>query len=113
MPPQARRYGRRQVHDAPSRHELDALWRATQDRLRASVPESTFRLWLEPLRAVGADADSLYLTGPEGIRAWAERRYSSLSGQALAAAGTPLRQVHFTAGEEGPTGSSAALDGAD
>ena len=34
-----------------SRHELDALWRATQDRLRASVPESTFRLWLEPLRA--------------------------------------------------------------
>src|SRR3954452_16912180 len=74
----------RQVHDDSSRHELDALWRATQDRLRASVPESTFRLWLEPLRPVGADADTLYLTGPEGIRAWAERRYSSLIGQALA-----------------------------
>ncbi len=66
-----------QVPDDRSRHELDALWRAAQDRLRGAVPESTFRLWLEPLRAVGADADTLYLTAPEGIRAWAERRYSA------------------------------------
>jgi chromosomal replication initiator protein len=102
-----------QVPDDSPRRELDALWRATQDRLRASVPESTFRLWLEPLRAVGADADALYLTGPEGIRAWAERRYSSLIGQALAAGGTPLRQVHFTAGEEGPAGARVAVDGAE
>jgi chromosomal replication initiator protein len=102
-----------QVPDDSPRDELDALWRATQDRLRASVPESTFRLWLEPLRAVGADADTLYLTGPEGIRAWAERRYSSLIAQAISAAGTPLRQVHFTAGEKGPAGVSAALEGAE
>jgi chromosomal replication initiator protein len=77
------------------------------------VPESTFRLWLEPLQAVGADADTLYLTGPEGIRAWAERRYSSLIGQALTAAGTPLRQVTFTAGGDGPEGTSIALDGVE
>jgi chromosomal replication initiator protein len=102
----------RQVQDDSSRHELDALWRATQGRLRAAVPESTFRLWLEPLRPVGSDADTLYLTGPEGIRAWAERRYSSLIGQALAAAGTPLRQVSFTADQKAPTGT-AAIDGAE
>ncbi len=102
-----------QVQDDSSRHELDALWRATQDRLRASVPESTFRLWLEPLHPVGADSDALYLTGPEGIRAWAERRYSSLIGQALADSGSPLRQVRFTAGEQGPSGTSAAIDGAE
>src|SRR6201747_450419 len=113
MPPQARRYGRRQVHDDSSRHELDALWRATQDRLRASVPESTFRLWLEPLRPVGSDADTLYLTGPEGIRAWAERRYSSLIGQALAGSGTPLRRISFSADDERPAGGSAAIDGAE
>jgi len=101
-----------QVQDDSSRHELDALWRATQDRLRASVPESTFRLWLEPLRAVGADADTLYLTGPEGIRAWAERRYSSLIGQALTEAGTPLRRVSFSAAAETPCGT-AAIDGAE
>ena len=101
-----------QVPDDSSRHELDALWRATQDRLRASVPESTFRLWLEPLRPVGSDADTLYLTGPEGIRAWAERRYSSLIGQALAGTGTPLRQVSFTADQKGPTGTTA-IDGVE
>jgi chromosomal replication initiator protein len=102
-----------QVPDDSSRHELDALWRATQDRLRASVPESTFRLWLEPLRPVGSDGAALYLTGPEGIRAWAERRYSSLIGQALADSGSPLREVRFTAGQEGPTGTSVAIDGAE
>jgi chromosomal replication initiator protein len=101
------------VKDDSPRHELDAIWRATQDRLRASVPESTFRLWLEPLRAVGADADTFYLTGPEGIRAWAERRYSSLISQALAAAGTPLRRVHFTADQKGPSGTPTSLDGAE
>jgi chromosomal replication initiator protein len=77
------------------------------------VPESTFRLWLEPLRPVGSDADTLYLTGPEGIRAWAERRYSALIGQALASAGTPLRQVSFTADQQAPSGGSSAIDGAE
>ena len=32
------------VPDDPSRHELDALWGAACDELRAAVPESTFRL---------------------------------------------------------------------
>jgi chromosomal replication initiator protein len=102
-----------QVPDDSFRLELDALWRATQDRLRASVPESTFRLWLEPLRAVGSDADTLYLTAPEGIRAWAERRYASLIGEALAAAGTPLRRVSFTSGPDVASGAVLAQDGAE
>jgi chromosomal replication initiator protein len=93
-----------QVPDDSSRQELDALWRATQDRLRASVPESTFRLWLEPLQVAGANDDTLYVTAPEGIRAWAERRYASLIGEALAASGGPLRQVSFCSAEAGPGG---------
>jgi chromosomal replication initiator protein len=93
-----------QVPDDSSRHELDALWRATQDRLRASVPDSTFRLWLEPLHPVGTDDGALYLTAPEGIRAWAERRYASLIGEALAAGEGSLTRVVFTADQEGPTG---------
>ena len=55
-------------HDSPST-DIESLWRATQKRLEKSVPESTYRLWLEPLEAVGADADTLYLKAPEGIRA--------------------------------------------
>ena len=99
-----------QVPDDSLQHELDALWRATQDRLRASVPDSTFRLWLEPLHPVGSDDDALYLTAPEGIRTWAERRYSSLIGEALAAAETPLRRVVFTAEQDGPGGGRADED---
>jgi chromosomal replication initiator protein len=102
-----------QVPDDSPRHELDALWRAAQERLRASVPESTFRLWLEPLRAVGSDAETLYLTAPEGIRTWAERRYSSLIGEALVGSGSALKQVSFTPEQAGPGGPSVALDGAE
>ncbi|HEV7616401.1 MAG TPA: chromosomal replication initiator protein DnaA [Solirubrobacterales bacterium] len=93
-----------QVPDDSSRHELDALWRATQEQLRASVPESTFRLWLEPLRVVGADGDTLYLSGPERVRVWAEGRYSSLIRRALADVDSPLKQVAFR------DGVPAALD---
>ena len=70
-------------------------------RLRASVPDSTFKLWLEPLRAVGAQGDVLYLTAPDGIRAWVERRYASLIREALAGAATALREVSFGSGEDG------------
>ena len=101
-----------QVPNDPSPQELEALWRATQERLRASVPESTFRLWLEPLQAAGAGGDTLFLTAPEGIRAWAERRYSSLIGEALAAAGTPLLRVSFTepVEREGGAGDEVELN---
>jgi chromosomal replication initiator protein len=101
------------VPDDSSRHELDALWRATQDRLRASVPESTFRLWLEPLRPLGSDADTLYLTAPEGIRAWAERRYSVLIGEALADSSSTLRRVSFSADDEPAGAAGLTVDGAE
>jgi chromosomal replication initiator protein len=84
-----------QVQDDSSRPDLDALWRATQDRLRASVPDSTYRLWLAPLESAGVEGDTLYLTAPEAVRAWAERRYSSLIAEALADSGTGLRRVSF------------------
>jgi chromosomal replication initiator protein len=89
------------VPDDSSRQELDALWRATQDRLRASVPESTFRLWLEPLEAVGVAGDTLYLTAPESIRAWAERRYASLIAEALADSDSQLRRIAFGSAQAG------------
>ena len=101
MARRGRRYGRSPVPDDPDRHQLEALWRDTQERLRVSVPDSTFRLWLEPLRTVGARGDTLYLTAPEGIRTWVERRYASLIREALIAAGTPLRDVGFTDAQGG------------
>jgi chromosomal replication initiator protein len=99
-----------QVPDDSPRQDLDALWRATQDRLKASVPDSTYRLWLDPLSAAGSDGEMLYLTAPEGIRAWAERRYSGLIADALAEAGGSIRRVSFVVdraavpGHEEPAG---------
>ena len=63
----------------------------TQERLQGSVPESTYRLWLEPLEAAGAEGGTLFLTAPEGIRAWTERRYSSLIAEALRDSDAGLR----------------------
>jgi chromosomal replication initiator protein len=83
------------VADDPSQQDFKALWRATQERLKVSVPESTYRLWLEPLQADGADGETLYLTGSERVRTWSERRYSSLIEEALAASGEQLRRVSF------------------
>jgi chromosomal replication initiator protein len=77
------------------------------------VPESTFRLWLQPLRAVGASAETLYLTAPEGIRAWVERRYPALIAEALAEAGTPLRRVAFTSEGQGPAEGAGAAGGVE
>jgi chromosomal replication initiator protein len=87
--------------------DLDALWRASQERLRASVPESTFNLWLAPLEAVGSDGETLYLKAPEGIRAWAERRYSALIAAAVADCGTQLRRVSFAAPRKGASAHPA------
>ncbi len=97
------------VPNDPSRHQLDALWGATCDELRAAVPESTFRLWLEPLKPAGAVGDTLYLSAPENVRAWVERRYATLIAEALTKTGGPLRQVGFAGGEGSPEAPGGAF----
>jgi len=97
------------VADELDQHDLEALWRDVQARLRASVPESTYKLWLEPLRAVGTQGNALYLTAPDGIRAWVQRRYSSLIGEALVGTGAPLREVNFTSPQGDGCGPAAAF----
>jgi chromosomal replication initiator protein len=96
----------RPVPDDSHPHDLDALWRATRDHLKSSVPESTYRLWLEPIEVVGAESDTLFLTAPEGVRAWSERRYSLLIAEALRDTGTGLESVSFADLE--PAGGGAS-----
>jgi chromosomal replication initiator protein len=94
-----RRYGRSPVPDDSPAQDLDALWEDVQRRLRLAVPESTFKIWLEPLRAVGAQDTTLYLAAPDGIQTWVERRYAPLLREALAEAITPLTEIAFSSGE--------------
>jgi len=84
------------VPDDPSGQSLDALWEEVRQRLRAAVPDSTFKIWLEPVRVVGAQGTTLYLSAPEGIRTWVERRYATLLREALDALGSPLSEITFS-----------------
>jgi chromosomal replication initiator protein len=88
------------VQDDAAQQDLDSLWNDVRARLRASVPASTFELWLEPLRVVGSRSETLLLSAPEGIRAWTERRYSGLIREALSGAGSQLSNVSLV-GEDG------------
>ena len=101
------------VRDDQAGQNLDALWEEIQTRLRAAVPESTFRIWLEPLRAVGAQGSTLYLAAPEGVRTWVERRYASLLREALAEAGAPQQEIGFSAGGDIPLQSGDCAPGLD
>ncbi len=94
------------MHDGAEGQDLDSLWRDVQARLRASVPQSTFQLWLEPLKVAGSQAETLLLAAPDSIRAWSERRYSGLILEALAGAGSRLKGVRFVS--EGNAGELGA-----
>lgn len=68
-------------------------WVRARRRLRHGMPRSTYALWIRPLRPAGAAADTLLLTGPGNVTAWAERRYSHLITEALE--GTGFERVEF------------------
>jgi len=92
--------------DAPEQ-SLDALWEEVRRQLLRAVPRSTFEIWLEPLRPVGAQGATLYLTAPEGIQTWVERRYRPLLREALEAAGSPFSELAFAAPGAEPSAPQA------
>ncbi len=94
---ESRRYGRSTVPDDPSAQKLDALWEEVRGRLRLAVPRSTFEIWLAPLQPVGAQGTTLYVSAPDGIRTWVERRYLSLLVEAVKAVDSSLGEVAFAA----------------
>jgi chromosomal replication initiator protein len=97
------------VEESAGRHDLTALWRDAQEQLRSSVPKSTFALWLAPLEPVAVRGDTLYLSAPNEVRAWAERRYSALIGEAVVAVGGPS-EISFGPLDGTEGGQSTSLD---
>jgi chromosomal replication initiator protein len=77
--------------------ELGELWGRVSEDLRRSLPETTFDLWLRPLRAAGAAGTTLYLTGPPAVRTWVERRYLEPIAAAVARQSQELERVSFVA----------------
>jgi chromosomal replication initiator protein len=96
----------------PLPDELASVWERVRENLRGQLPETTFRLWIQPLRPVSAEGATLHLAAPETARAWVERRYSATLDAALRASDTGLdRVVLLTEGSRAearsPAGSSA------
>jgi uncharacterized protein YbaR (Trm112 family) len=72
------------------------LWAQAVATLEAHVAESTFKLWVLPLRPVMVWQDRvLVLVGPENVAAWTARRYSWAIEEAagIAVAIRPYRSV--------------------
>jgi chromosomal replication initiator protein len=92
--------------------DLAALWSGARTDLRESVLESTFDLWLAPLKPAVLRGDTLYLTAPPAAIAWVERRYLGLIGSAVRRHAVDVTTIALLpAGEEPPpgTGESAAF----
>jgi chromosomal replication initiator protein len=77
--------------------DLTSIWKRTREELRARLPAPTFQLWIEPLRPVSAQGNTLHLTAPDTTRTWVERRYSASLQAALRASAPGLERVVFLA----------------
>jgi chromosomal replication initiator protein len=75
--------------------DLAAAWDQAREELRASLPPSTFDLWLGPLRPVSARDATLYVSAPAGIRPWVERRYLARLAAAVRRAVPEVRDVRL------------------
>ena len=52
-------------------------------------------MWLAPLKPVSRRADTLFLTAPDSVRIWVERRYGGLILQTLRCADSTLSRISF------------------
>jgi hypothetical protein len=69
-------------------------WQETQARVSALLPETTFRLWIQPIHCLGEVDGALAVAAPAGIRVWTERRYGSFLGNIVREA-SDFRGIFF------------------
>lgn len=70
-------------------------WEEARTFAARTVPESTFRLWIDPVMLVGRRDKKLILAAPMGICAWTARRYSTFLLECIQAAGMPAEDLMF------------------
>jgi chromosomal replication initiator protein len=61
--------------------ELDNIWNRVRSELRAEVSDSTFQVWLDPLRPRLIEDGVMVIEAPDSIRVWVEEKFSSLITQ--------------------------------
>jgi chromosomal replication initiator protein len=88
--------------------DLASIWERVRGELRAHLPATTFQLWIEPLRPVSAQGNTLHLAAPDTTRTWVERRYSASLQAALRASAPGFERVVFLAEGSAPSQGGAA-----
>ena len=83
--------------------ELDHAWARIAAELRRAVTDSTYAIWLAPLRPVALDGDTLTVSAPDELRTWVKDRYSPLLHRAATAALGPDARVEIVAPGVAPT----------
>lgn len=94
----------------PAQPELEPVWSRIRSELRDAVTESTYHVWLEPLRPVELDGDTLVVEAPAEIRGWVADRFSRVLQTCAAAVLGPQTTVSVAApaaGRDGPSVSPA------
>ena len=94
----------------PQDLNLARLWVEVRESLAASLPESTFRMWIAPIRPVAERNSILFFRGPEGVREWVSRRYQGLIREAFGSRGFAVTGISFDeASLEGPPSRSGRI----
>ena len=90
----------KRLTDAETARSREA-WAWCKAALQASVPPTTYAIWMEPIEVVGEDIDALLIHAPIDKLGWLDRRYRGLLNE-VARAVTDFQKVRFVAaGGEG------------
>ncbi len=79
------------------RDELDHAWQRIDAEVRRAVTDSTYAIWLEPLRPVQLAAERLVVAAPDHLRTWVSERYGPLLQRAARLALNASIDVEFVA----------------
>jgi len=88
------------------------IWSRVQGELRREVTDTTYELWLAPLRATAYEGDVLVVEAPGAIRGWVADRFTVTLDRAAASVLGPHARVELAgAAEETPTTRRGARQG--
>ena len=95
--------------ELPAQPELEPGWREIRAELRRVVGDSTYDIWLSPLRVKAWDGQTLVLEGPASTHAWVVRRFSRILESSARAVLDGLDRVDLEpTGHSGSTGHNGS-----
>jgi chromosomal replication initiator protein len=77
--------------------QLEHDWALIRAQLRSAVPDSTFEIWLAPLRPRALHGDTLVICAPDEIRSWVSGRFERVLQTCAAAVLGPQTVVDVVA----------------